>query len=412
MAWTCIDKFAGSSGDALGGHTPNTGAAWDDTNKYAGSDVKLTGNGFTYNARAGSSLYLRALPATSFRLYATLKFVTNIGGAGPNTCIGLFLDKTVSTDTRFVYDHTNGRFSFVLRNSLPQQTYNYAFPSAGTLLEVRITVTTAATRRFLIDISANAGQTWTTVTDLTDNSPSGDLAAGLWWDYQCTTTTGVHIGNFRIADSTSQVPSVSVTPDAFSTGTPGTLTLSGTGTAWKTGAPTFTVSGGTGASIGSPTITGVDTATATLTPGSAAGTLTITDPTGGTDTVTVSAGVGLSVSPDLFVAGTSGPVTFTGVGTTWLTTAPEFTTTGVDGVTVWAVEVISDTEAVAMITVGPTTGEVQFVDSTTDASTSGAGTDPMYDVILPLTACMYSPSGASFRSIFIPVMVAAMRRGR
>jgi hypothetical protein len=395
MAWTCIDKFAGSSGDALGGHTPNTGTAWDDANKYTGSDLKLTGNGYVYNARAGSSLYLRAVPASSFRLQATMRFATNVGGAGPTTCIALFMVKEATADTRFIYNHVAGKFTLNVRGEIGANDYSYAFPTNGTLLEVRITVTTTATRRYLIETSANAGQTWTTIIDYTDNAPDGSLQAGLWWDYQGTASTGVHIGNFRIADSTSQVPSVSVTPDAFDTGVAGTLTFAGTATAWRTGAPTFTVSGGTGASIGSPTFTAVDAATATLTPGSAAGTLTITDPTGGTDTVTVNASTGLSVLPNIFVAGTSGPVTFTGTGTTWLSTAPTFTTTGISGVTVGSVTVVSNTIATATVTASATTGTVQFVDSTTSASTTGSGSDPMYDVTLTTT----SPTGNRARVV-------------
>ncbi len=69
------------------------------------------------------------------------------------------------------------------------------------------------------------------------------------------------------------------------------ITLSGTGTSWTAGTPgtpTFTLSGGTGASITSQTITDATHATITLNAGSATGALTITDPsTSATTSVTV-----------------------------------------------------------------------------------------------------------------------------
>lgn len=56
------------------------------------------------------------------------------------------------------------------------------------------------------------------------------------------------------------------------------VTITGVGTNWLTSNPTFTVSGGTGASITSRTINSDTSATITLSVGSASGTLTITDP--------------------------------------------------------------------------------------------------------------------------------------
>jgi lysophospholipase L1-like esterase len=72
------------------------------------------------------------------------------------------------------------------------------------------------------------------------------------------------------------------------------ITLTGTGTAWTAGtpgSPTFTLSGGTGASITAQSVASATSATITVTAGSATGPLTITDPgTGATATITVASG--------------------------------------------------------------------------------------------------------------------------
>ena len=70
-----------------------------------------------------------------------------------------------------------------------------------------------------------------------------------------------------------------------------TVTVTGTGTAWTPGtpgSPTFTLSGGTGASITAQTVVSATVATLTLATGSSTGVLTITDPsTGATATITL-----------------------------------------------------------------------------------------------------------------------------
>lgn len=66
------------------------------------------------------------------------------------------------------------------------------------------------------------------------------------------------------------------------------VTLTGVGTTWLSSAPTFQLSGGTGASITAQSIISDTSATITVSAGSAVATLTITDPsTGGTDTIDV-----------------------------------------------------------------------------------------------------------------------------
>jgi hypothetical protein len=100
------------------------------------------------------------------------------------------------------------------------------------------------------------------------------------------TVTGSRTGTVAVA-----APSISVSPNSEIASTTATITLTGVNTVWtqETAAGLFTVSGGAGASIGTPTINSDNSATVTLTAGTAAGTITITDgSTGATTTVSVS----------------------------------------------------------------------------------------------------------------------------
>ena len=100
-------------------------------------------------------------------------------------------------------------------------------------------------------------------------------------------TTGSGTGTLTLTDTTDSISTaitvatatLSISPTSGATGTTPTLTLTGANTLWttETAAGLFSESGGTGASIGTPTVTSDTAATATLTVGSASGTLTITD---------------------------------------------------------------------------------------------------------------------------------------
>jgi len=90
----------------------------------------------------------------------------------------------------------------------------------------------------------------------------------------------------------STPPGISASPNQIVISTTGnSVVLTGITTTWTPGTPgtpTFTLSGGTGASITAQTIASGTSATLTITAGSALGVLTITDPsTGFTTTVTV-----------------------------------------------------------------------------------------------------------------------------
>lgn len=106
------------------------------------------------------------------------------------------------------------------------------------------------------------------------------------------------------ATTTVGTPTLGISPTSGTTGTTPTLTMTGANTIWQseTAAGLFTVSGGTGASLATPTVTNDTAATDVLTVGSGSGTLTINDTsTGATASFTAS-----PPSPP-----TSGTATFT-----------------------------------------------------------------------------------------------------
>jgi lysophospholipase L1-like esterase len=150
------------------------------------------------------------------------------------------------------------------------------------------------------------GTTWTSGSAVSiQNSVSGTttVTAGTWTRISNTSATltvhtGAGVGTYTITiDSivsptlNTGAPSFTISPVTGQPSTTPTLTLTGTNTVWtqETAAGLFTVTGGSGASIGTPTVTTDTAATVVLTDGSAAGALTITDTsvTGSTATFTV-----------------------------------------------------------------------------------------------------------------------------
>jgi hypothetical protein len=130
-----------------------------------------------------------------------------------------------------------------------------------------------------------SGVTGTTLVSSTNNSATSQTLV---------VTTGSGTGTETIDDTTDSITTtiavsaatLSISPTSASPGSGGcttacqtTLTLTGTNTLWSSETPSglFTESGGTGASIGTPTVTSNTSATAVLTYGSSAASETITD---------------------------------------------------------------------------------------------------------------------------------------
>ncbi len=141
------------------------------------------------------------------------------------------------------------------------------------------------------------------------------------------------------ATTTVGTPSFTRSPTSGLTGSTPTLTLTGTNTIWssETAAGLFTVTGGTGASLATPTVTTDTAATDVLTVGSAAGTLTITDTsTGATVTFTANAGTIAIVAPVQYQwkRHSSGSASFTVSGT--YTGSPSTVEVSTNGGSTWA----------------------------------------------------------------------------
>lgn len=114
-------------------------------------------------------------------------------------------------------------------------------------------------------------------------------------------TTGAGTGTLSVAETGTGLavantnvitPVLSISPASGNLKSIQTLTLIGANTIWnsETAAGLFTVSGGTGSSIGTATITGDSAGTVSLTVGTAAGPITITDSSTGATAVFMAGG--------------------------------------------------------------------------------------------------------------------------
>lgn len=137
-----------------------------------------------------------------------------------------------------------------------------------------------------------ASATSATITVTTDPSNTGTLTI-------TESVTGSNTASVTVATAT-----LTITPTSGLLDTAPTLTLVGANTVWsqETVGTLFSISGGTGAALGTPNITTNTAGTVTLSGGCGTGTLTITDTsTGATDTVVVAAATLYTVTP-------SGPI--------------------------------------------------------------------------------------------------------
>jgi hypothetical protein len=155
-------------------------------------------------------------------------------------------------------------------------------------------------------------------------------------------------GNFTITPNGNYTGTITVKPSGGGLSNPITLTWSN-----SAAAQTFTIT---------PTSAGTVTLAATN-----SGSLTNPSPV----SYAVSS-QGLALNPVSFYASSPMTTTFTGSGTHWQSSTPTFTVTGVSGMSVGSVTVISDTSATAMVTPGSTLGSIVFHDSTTSAMASAS----------------------------------------
>ena len=194
--------------------------------------------------------------------------------------------------------------------------------------------------------------------------------------------TGTVAGTLTVSDGaglTATVPAVLpsfvASPTTIPSGHGGNIAiaLAGTGTAWSTVAPTFSVSGVTGASLSSHAVASDTSATLQVKTGSGTGPLTISDGSRST-TIAVAAPALAAAATATPVVATGGPYTLnlTGTNTLWTIETPSglFSIAGVLGASISSIAVQSDTSATATLTVGTVGGTAVLTDASTGATTT------------------------------------------
>ncbi len=182
-------------------------------------------------------------------------------------------------------------------------------------------------------------------------------------------TTGGGVGSLTISDGVNSVP-ITVAAPGFSitlgvpnTTTSTTVTFTGTNTIWssETAAGLFSISGSTGASLGTPTVTTNTSATATLTIGATGGAATIAD-------------TSTTLSQPLQLNSTSGPKTEFYLESTFPAVTQSFEVTqSVDGIN-WSaysqtVPTITGVRDPSVVNVGGTVAMVYNDNTTSNIST-------------------------------------------
>ena len=145
------------------------------------------------------------------------------------------------------------------------------------------------------------------------------------------------------------------------------ITLTGVNTSWTLGTPTFTISGGTGASITTQTITSSTTANLVVNAGTSTGTLTITDLSTGATTTVIVAQNSIKQITSFSFQGLNPTVVATIIGTTITATVPYGTnvTTLVPTITITGSSVSPASEVSNNFTTNPQTYTVTAADTTT-----------------------------------------------
>lgn len=245
--------------------------------------------------------------------------VQTTGGAGAKILVSHYIQTPAGTTNANTIGSSSAQY-------LAEITLSFAPSAPSASFTVDKTSIPAGHSGAITLTLSGMGTTWTSGSTVTvTNSLTGTttVTKGTWTrssdtSATLTVTTGAGAGTYKITvdsvDSPSltvATPSLAIIPTSGTTGTTPSLTLTGTNTLWsgETAAGLFSVSGGTGASIATPSVSNNTSATATLTVGSAANTLTVTDTsTGQTASFTASA-------PSLV----AGVASFASAGTTTIT---------------------------------------------------------------------------------------------
>jgi lysophospholipase L1-like esterase len=306
MAGFLEDDFTDTDGTLLSAHVPTvTGSgAWTKDSAYAGT-ATITSNR-VYGSATTYVYYHSADPiGAEYDVTVLMEAVTEAKELGP------IARKQSGADTHYLfwynYDRSGGAgwqmYAVVNGTATAIGSSSAAFPGTGSPKTVYLRLHCYNASK--VGSWSTDGSTFTSVLTSGDNSITGKGLAGLRGIGTGSSDAALQATHL-LAEGSSAVFTLAPTW-ILQNSTGNAITLTGTNTTWSSGtpgSPTFTLTGGTGASITAQTVASATSATLTISAGSATGTLTITDPASGyTQTITVIATV--AVSNTHFQAGLS-----------------------------------------------------------------------------------------------------------
>ena len=193
-----------------------------------------------------------------------------------------------------------------------------------------------------------------------------------------TITTGSTTGTLSLSDGTTTAlvnviqASFAVSPSAIPANHAGhiTLTLTGNGTSWQGGTTVFTISGVTGATKVSQSISSTTAATLVITTGSGTGTLVVSDGVLTNTTSVDTSTFGISITSGNYTIPPA-QITATGsAGSLWLseTASTLFSTPGTSGDSISSISVSDNQHATFTLNPGTATGTLTITEGPTGAT--------------------------------------------
>jgi hypothetical protein len=277
---------------AVNAYITNTG---DTAVKFINTDNWLnpstdTSDGIHPNATGYAKIANREIP-----IAATTGYTVSGPSSGSGLATSTAFTVTIASGATFTGDET-----VAISDGGNGGTFT---PSVGTASSSNVTVTpTASTTAFTFTYKPTSSG----VKILTFTNGQG------WTDASSTTYT-------------VSAASIGASPTSITQNSTGnTIAITGTNTTWSggtPGTPTFTLSGGTGASITAQSVADATHATLTLAAGSSPGTLAITDPSSGA-TTTVAVGAD-TTPPSVSLTAPSSGATVSGSSVTLTATASD-----------------------------------------------------------------------------------------
>ncbi len=237
-----------------------------------------------------------------------------------------------------------------------------------------------------LTLTGNGSKTWSSggttfaISGAAGTTKTGQTVAGAN-SATVVVQTGTGLGPLAVSDGansftvqvTPNPASFAIAPAVIPANHSGhiTLTLTGTGTSWSSGTTTFTLSGVSGVTEVSQTITSTTAATVVVATGSGTGTLTVGD--GATLGQVAVATATLSASTQAIPASHATSVTMTGQNTVWTqeTATSLFAVSGDAGSSIASISVVSNTSATLALT-GGADGKATIADNSTGATTTVA----------------------------------------